>query len=88
MFHGTLNDMKETLIPISFTHSNDNLCLSCIGNYQGVKFALFNFHFLSLLFYFNLISWLRLYFVSTFYYTYLRKPRSGLEIIRKLLFHG
>ena len=53
MFHGTLNDMKETLIPISFTHSNDNLCLSCIGKYQGIKFAKFSFIKFTILFQFN-----------------------------------
>ena len=53
MFHGTLNDMKETLIPISFTHSNDNLCLSCIGNYQGVEFAKFLFFKFTILFQLN-----------------------------------
>ena len=93
MFHGTLSDMKETLIPISFTHSNDNLCLSCIGNYQGIKFAKFYFFKFIILFQNKKIVEgftfsILLSHVSTFYYTYLRKPRSWLEIIRKLLFHS
>ena len=54
MFHGTLNDMKETLIPISL-----HIQMTIYAYHASVTIKvsnLQNFHFLSLLFYFNLIS--------------------------------
>ena len=90
MFHDTMNHVKETMVLICFKHIQMTIYAyhtSAVIKINNLKnFHLFNtislHQFICIFEGFNFF--IILFHISTFYYTYLSKPKKGLELIEKL----